>query len=85
LTDGGNTISATDYINGINLHNLTGIENVKAKNEDCTEMNDWMLNVLNIDVSRTYYSTGSIDYEDKSRELLYQIMKISRANCSIKL
>lgn len=46
---------------------------MKAKNEDCTEVNDWMLNVVNIDVSRVYYSADSIDYEEKSRELLYQI------------
>ena len=57
----------------MNLHNLTDVVNVRAKNEDCTEMNDWMLNALNLDDSRTYYSADSIDYEYKSHELLYRI------------
>ena len=61
----------TDYVNGINIHNLTNIVNGRANNEDCTEMKDWMLNALNLDDSRTYYSADSVDYECKSSELLY--------------
>jgi len=53
-------------VNGINLHNLTNIVNVRANNEDCTEMNEWMLNALNLDDSRAYYSADSVDYEYKS-------------------
>lgn len=53
-------------MNGINLHNLTNIVNVRANNEDCTEMNEWMLNALNLDDSRAYYSADSVDYEYKS-------------------
>jgi ATP-dependent DNA helicase PIF1 len=52
---------------------LTNTAILSPKNKDCTKINDQIMNTLIEDDSRTYHSTDSIIYGDKSSEQHYPI------------
>jgi hypothetical protein len=52
-------------------YSLTNTAILSPKNKDCTKINDQIMNILIEDDSRTYHSTDSIIYGDKSYKQHY--------------
>jgi len=55
------------------MYSLTNTAILSPKNKDCTKINDQIMHTLIEDDSRTYRSTDSIIYGDKSCEQHYPI------------
>jgi hypothetical protein len=56
---------------------------LNPNNEDCSEINEGIVNILIQDESRTYYRVDPADYEGKSREKLYPIAFLNSLSPSL--